>query len=254
MYTSADCGIYNPTSRQNFPVIDTLLSIPFSLLYTLPRLASMLPISLYRQKLLTFGSEIIRLWWWDPTPKMIADPKKIAVSKKRKYQSDQREPGPKPIARIPTTFAQFIQPQMTTTSTVQSSKRIPQDVCAVKLPSGQTLFGTISLVSLDRDELLLTSADEGSAELTRSINANKGLVASSQVKCASGETAEGAEDLDETNDVDGFDVISWSEKVVNCGPEPLLSLTSSIPEGCLRWPKRQRHLDDKGPNTSTCIH
>lgn len=221
-YRSANCpGVYDSTSQQEFPVIDTLLSIPFSLLHTIPRLVSMFPISQYQQKLIQFGSEIIRLWWWNPTAKMIAESEKIAVCKKRKHQSDLRDPGPEPIARIPTTFSEFLGLQTTATSTTKSSKRISQNV---KLP---TLFGTIPLVSLDRDELLFTSADKGSAKLTRSFNGNKGLVATSQVTSASGETAEGAENLVETHKVDGFDIISWSENVVSCGPELLPPLTPS---------------------------
>lgn len=220
-YTHADCpGICNPASQRNFPIIDTLLSIPFSLLHTMPRLASMFPISPYQQKLLQHGSEIIKLWWWDPTPGIIANSEKVAISKKRKLQSDAREPGPKPIARILTTFAQFVKSPTDTASTAQASKRTPQDMCAVKLPSSQKLFGTIPLVSLDRDELLFTSPDKGFAELARSMNTDNGLVASSQVTSASGETA-GSEDLAQINDVEGFDIISWSETVVDCGPEPL---------------------------------
>jgi len=71
-YNASDCpGIDDPTSARPFPVISTLLSIPFSLLHTTPRLAALLPLSTYQTELLAMAVEIIRLWWWDPSPQML---------------------------------------------------------------------------------------------------------------------------------------------------------------------------------------
>lgn len=53
-------------SDDPFPIIRTLLSLPFSLLHTTPRLASMLPRTEYQHNVLTMGLAIIRLWFWDP--------------------------------------------------------------------------------------------------------------------------------------------------------------------------------------------
>ena len=102
-----------------------------------------------------------------------------------------------------------------------------------ELPSGQILFGTVPPVSLDRDGLLLTSADKGSVELRSVTHGDKGFVTYSLVASASEDSAEGAEDLDKIHDTDGksinhslsFDVISW---VVDCGSEPLLLLKASM--------------------------
>ena len=95
-------------------------------------------------------------------------------------------------------------------------------------------------VLLDREGLLLTVPDGGSAELMSVTRANKGFITSSRVKRAwDAQSAELTEDLDiidestEALDVDGkskiyspsFDVILWYEKVVDCAPEPLLPLT-----------------------------
>ena len=78
-YDSIDCpGI--GTSRWEFPVIKTLLSIPFSLLYNLPRLAGLVPLSTYQQRLVTMGSDIIRLWWWEPSPAMIKNQRKYVAA------------------------------------------------------------------------------------------------------------------------------------------------------------------------------
>ncbi|KAM6499398.1 hypothetical protein JOM56_004906 [Amanita muscaria] len=89
VYEHQDCpGIDDPTSRNPFPVIDTLLSIPFSLLHNLPRLAAIVPISVYQQQLITMGSEIAHLWWWDPPPDLIEKSEKIRLQKNAQNQYD----------------------------------------------------------------------------------------------------------------------------------------------------------------------
>ncbi|KAJ7276635.1 hypothetical protein C8J57DRAFT_1309898, partial [Mycena rebaudengoi] len=50
----------------SWPVIPTLLSIPFALLHQVPRLASMAPLTAYQSNLLRVAQDIIRLWSWDP--------------------------------------------------------------------------------------------------------------------------------------------------------------------------------------------
>jgi hypothetical protein len=55
---------------EDLPSSTLFLSVPFSLLSTLPRLAGMLPISAHQGQPITMGAEIIRLWW-DPPPDMI---------------------------------------------------------------------------------------------------------------------------------------------------------------------------------------
>ena len=225
-YDSIDCpGI--GTSQWEFPVIKTLLSIPFSLLYNLPRLAGLVPLSTYQQRLITMGSDIIRLWWWEPSPAIIIKPKKIRSGPKRptkKPRTEQRQP--KSIHLISTTFS-----VTTPTTTYGTSSGTPNHARRTELPLGQISFGTVPSVLLDRDGLLLTSAEKGSAKLT---HAGKGSVTRSFVASASEDSAEGTEDLNKIYDTDGksemdslpFDVISWYEEVVDCGPgsEPLLPL------------------------------
>jgi hypothetical protein len=68
IYDASDCpGVY-PPSDNAFPIIRTLLSIPFSLLHTVPRLSAMLPRSQYQHELIAMGEEILFLWSWDPSP------------------------------------------------------------------------------------------------------------------------------------------------------------------------------------------
>jgi hypothetical protein len=63
-------GIDQPASQRNFPINNILLSIPFFLLHSLPRLAELSPTSTYQRQLVTMGMEIIELWW-DPIRDMI---------------------------------------------------------------------------------------------------------------------------------------------------------------------------------------
>ncbi|KAI0300276.1 hypothetical protein BC826DRAFT_992413 [Russula brevipes] len=68
VYNASDCpGVY-PPSDNAFPIIRTLLSIPFSLLHTVPRLSAMLPQTQYQHELIAMGGEILFLWSWDPSP------------------------------------------------------------------------------------------------------------------------------------------------------------------------------------------
>jgi len=61
VYRPEDCPGVEPYSAHQFPLINTLLSIPFSLLHTLPRLTSMAPSSKYHGDLVVMGREILSL-------------------------------------------------------------------------------------------------------------------------------------------------------------------------------------------------
>jgi len=102
IYYPQDCpGIDNGASHHHFPVIDTLLSIPFSLLHNLPRLVAMIPLTIYQQKLVTMGTEILMRWWWDPPSDSIEKSKKIHL------HDSTRSAKPPPIhhhSRSGTTF------------------------------------------------------------------------------------------------------------------------------------------------------
>jgi len=68
VYDTSDCPGVHPHSDNAFPSIRTLLSIPFSLLHTVPRLSAILPRSQYQHELISMAEEIIFLWSWDPSP------------------------------------------------------------------------------------------------------------------------------------------------------------------------------------------
>jgi hypothetical protein len=95
-YYAKDCpGIYNPASQNHFPIIDTLLSIPFSLLHNLPRLSVISPFDIHQQQLIAMSSEILCLWWWDPSPEMIKQSLEI---RNQNFAASQHNntPNPKP--------------------------------------------------------------------------------------------------------------------------------------------------------------
>ncbi|KAJ6600787.1 hypothetical protein B0H10DRAFT_2082901 [Mycena sp. CBHHK59/15] len=62
-----------PGPNDQFPILDTLLSIPFSLLSNLPRLSAIAPYSEYQHHLIAMGSKIIQLWSRDPSPQLLVD-------------------------------------------------------------------------------------------------------------------------------------------------------------------------------------
>jgi len=67
-YYARDCPGVRPPSGNACPTIRTLLSIPFSLLHTLPRLVAIVPRSQYQHELILMGEKIVFLWSWDPSP------------------------------------------------------------------------------------------------------------------------------------------------------------------------------------------
>lgn len=250
IYYHEDCpGIDDLTSINNFPVIDTLLSIPFSLLHTVPRLAGIVPLSVYQQQLITMGTEIIRLWWWKPSPKLIEELQRMRTPS---HQSNlNRSPAPKCIShpsRLGTTFSSMEPITMRgnpTTPTTHSSDCDPnQDVPTFDLPSGQVFLGMAPSVSWDGDGLLLTARDEGLVEMADVLHANKSTSLPThnvQTKTLDGQTETldgrtetldqsimGMEDSD-NKDVkvkpltclSSLDIQVWSKKVAGSVPEPL---------------------------------
>ena len=242
-----DCpGIDNPTSLNPFPIIDTLLSIPFSLLHTLPRLAAIAPLSVYQRQLVTMGLEIVSLWWWDPPPDLIEKSEKICLQKNVLNQHDgTRSAKPYPIhdqSRHSTTFLmkQLINTYHGTPTTRSSNCNCNQNERTFELTSGQILFGS-------GDEPLLTPGHEGLAETGDVQRADKGIATGALSSPVSFEawdvqTIEGTEtsdDIDAMEDVEerpptgpsSSDILSWYEQVAESVPEPLPLTPGSFERG-----------------------
>jgi hypothetical protein len=268
IYSTEDCpGIDNTVSQHNFPIIDTLLSIPFSLLYNLPRLAGITPISTYQQ-LITMGSEIIRLWGWDPEPDLIQKCLEIRVQNiAAKRQEDARSAKPNPIdhqSRRGTTF--FMKQPFTTYGTLPthaSSSKIDQDKCAVERPSGPIFLGTRTHLTWATDGTIqLTAGDKGLKKEDLQL-VDDSIISGVTGSPVSSEVTEGSDGDDDkavpaiscTLSLD--DIASWCQRVGNSKPEPLLPLTpTSFERGIIASMSVNDILMVKGlmSHKSICVH
>ena len=248
MYEHQDCpGIDDPTSQSPLPIVDTLLSIPFSLLHNLPRLVAIVPISVYQQQLIAMSSEIVRLWWWDPPPDLIQKSTKIRLQKNAQNQRDDtRSVKPYPIHHQSRNGTTFLTKQPIITYGTPSTHSSNQDAPTFELPSGQILLGMILSISWGGDGLLLTPGHEGLAETVDVQHADKGTDAVSlPVTCEAWDvqTIEGTEtpDIDGMEDVEekpptgpsSSDILSWYEQVAESAPEPLPLMPGSFERGVI---------------------
>ena len=159
----------DPPSGPNFPVLNTILSIPFSLLHNLPRLTALAPLSTYQQNLAIMALEIEKLWWWDPPPKLIEE-SLVIRAKNMAYgqQSDLRTARPHPIyhsSRSSVTYrARKPRTSFVTDDAMPSNN--DQYIRTIELPHGQVLVGTALSVTLGTDGLALTpDEDDGTKEI-----------------------------------------------------------------------------------------
>ncbi|KAJ7245007.1 hypothetical protein B0H12DRAFT_1073587 [Mycena haematopus] len=70
----------DPDSPRRFPVFNTLLSIPFSVLHGAPRLSAIFPTSSFQAQVSRMASEIVELWSWDPIARDFPDNKITAAT------------------------------------------------------------------------------------------------------------------------------------------------------------------------------
>jgi hypothetical protein len=256
IYSHVDCpGFDNPTSLKHFPVINTLLSIPFSLLHNLPRMAGIAPISAHQRQLVAMGAEIVALWWWDPSPDMIENAAKIRLQNSILNQHNEtRNPKPDHIhhpSRRNTTFStkQPLIPLVYGTPITHSSSCNPnEDADTFKLPSGRNLLGTTTPVSWDEDGILLTPRDEGFA-ITGDVQlADQDIFTGApdlpltyEIRDETITSTDDSDDIDAIEDGEGkplirpasFDILSWYEKISDSAPEPLPLTHGSFERGVI---------------------
>ncbi len=154
LFRKNQCPGIDPPHPDPFPVIDTLLSIPFSLMFNLPRLVGLTDGSTFRLDLIKMAAEVASLWAWDPnvplnTP-VILDP--------------QRNVMPRPIydaSRNATTFT-TMRPSITASIPAGPSGSGPSGLdCVVQADSGAYIIdtsphvrlhdGTLTIVPLNLD-------------------------------------------------------------------------------------------------------
>jgi hypothetical protein len=172
-----------------------------------------MPLNEYQQQLITMGSEIIRLWFWEPPAEMIAKSNKIHAGNKRHNKKQRIDKRPGAILNNSTTFA-LMKPS---TAIAHSSSALFQDV-----PSDQTLLTPVSLDGhATRDaRQLFTSADEDI--MLRSF------------KLSVTGTLESDSETDDNLRKSGIpspqvDIMSWYEHVVDCKPDAFLPFLTPTP-------------------------
>ncbi|KAJ7149000.1 hypothetical protein C8R43DRAFT_952242 [Mycena crocata] len=76
-------GVYN---CKPFPVIETLLSLPFALLHQVPRLSAIVPLSRYQSQVLELGLAIMKLWAFDPVGDTDPAPQRVLTRQRHSPQ------------------------------------------------------------------------------------------------------------------------------------------------------------------------
>jgi hypothetical protein len=91
VFRKDQCPGIDPPHANPFPVILTLLSIPFSVLYNLPRLSGLVTSSPFRCDLANMALEIVSLWAWDPAPVPVKTSRSIKRSRRQNQSFIPRE-------------------------------------------------------------------------------------------------------------------------------------------------------------------
>lgn len=151
LFHKEQCPGIDPPHSDPFPVIDTLLSIPFSLLFNLPRLQGLTSGSTFRLDLIKMAMEVTTLWAWDPdvpvnTPVIL---------------NSQRNTMPRPIydASRNATFA-TMRPSVTALIPAgPSASGTSAPNCVVQADLGAYIIGTSPHVHLHDDTLTIVPLD-----------------------------------------------------------------------------------------------
>ncbi|KAJ7130260.1 hypothetical protein C8R44DRAFT_978392 [Mycena epipterygia] len=77
IYPPDQCPGYGADDQ--FPIINTLLSIPFAILHQTPRLSALMPIDQYQAQMVNMATEIMFLYGWDPVVAAPISPSAVSV-------------------------------------------------------------------------------------------------------------------------------------------------------------------------------
>jgi len=234
MYEGRDCpGIDDAASQDNFPIIKTLLSIPFSLIHNLGRLCAITPYTPHQRQLIVMSLEIMSLWWWDPSLDEIRDLQKDVATNRR---NGAREPLPHPVnheSRKHTTSSATPTLVSPAGSTNTPSHSLDQDKHTIKphlspsWPYMPTHFGWF------------TDRDEGVTNEEMPFIDDGDMVSVVGSPTASGTWTESEDsNHDDVRVVQNepplsLDILSWSQNVVDSRPEPLPFVPTSFKRGVI---------------------
>jgi len=271
IYTPKDCpGIDDPANQNNFPIINTLLSIPFSLLHNIARLIGIVPLTFYEQNLITMGSVIIYLWWWDPSLEMLKLSEENRVRNvAANQQDDNRNPQPPPIhhpSRSSVTWQTKL-PDIkfnTVGNSASDNHDSPNEephIRVTELSLGQILLGAESSFLRDK-ELLVLGSDEldemhDPKRTVKDILDNVTSSATSDTWAWEVRTPEGFDDSDSGIEEDvmekpavcplSCDINSWYEKDLDARAEaPLPLIPTPFQKGIVGGSSANDFLMTKG--------
>jgi hypothetical protein len=211
-------------------------------------LAAILPFTTHQQQLIAMGGEIIRLWWWDPSPEMINRSLEIRNQNLAANQHDDTPNAKRhPIHHQSRRSTTFLMKRPTTTfgahTTNSPSHNLNQGKRAVERHLGPIFLGTPTHFDWFTDGMMLTDGDEGltKQDLQR---VDDGIMAGVTGSPVTSEAWTETEDSDVISDImavqdksticpSSLDIASWSEKVVNSGPELLLLTPTSFERGVI---------------------
>jgi hypothetical protein len=215
-----DAGVH-PRSNNPFPTIRTLLSIPFSLLHTVPRLSAIVPRSRYQHELIAMGKEIIFLWSWDPSPLEV---EQLTI---RTAQNRTRTPQPISIHDRQNITFNAMRPHVTFGPATgvhradHSAKSIP-DRTTFELASGKVSISVIPHLSWGSGDGLQLSDGDGEqldkeADLTHENIATSLEVFSETMSASSNESHEWQDPEQKTRDQcwSPTDIVDWSNMIIN---------------------------------------
>lgn len=214
VYSGQNCPGVDVNCQRPFPIINTLLSIPFSVLYNLPRLGALLPHNEHQYALYMMAAKIVQLWWWDPPNMTLPTPPTLtnAITK------------PHPInhpSRLNITFEK-----------IHPVPFFPSHRPLVLAEPAIECLGRST--SHLWDETLPTKDDLERID----ISVMAGITGSPVTSEAWTETEDGDEDeIDDVQDKpmicpSPFDIALWCQKVKS-GPEPLPLTHSSFERGVI---------------------
>lgn len=151
MFRKEQCPGIDPPHPDPFPIIDTLLSIPFSLMYNLPRLQGLISGSALRLDLIKMAAEVSTLWAWDPD---------VSVNTPVILNS-LRDPMPRPIHDTSRneTFASMRPSVIASIPAGPSASGTPALDCVVQADSGAYIIGTSPHVRLHDGALTIVPLD-----------------------------------------------------------------------------------------------
>jgi hypothetical protein len=235
-YSARDCPGVHPPSNNAFPTIRTLLSIPFSLLHTVPRLSAIVPRGRYQHELIAMGEEILFLWSWDPSP---VELELLTIRAARNNSRTSRTPQPIPIRDRQNVTFDAMRPHVTFGPATgvhradHSARSVP-DGTTFELASGQVAISVIphlSWLQLSDEDGEQLDMNYKETDLTHETIATSLEGFSETISVSSNESREWQDPEEKTRDQcwSPSDIVGWSNMIIDENEKTLSKVSPLIP-------------------------